>query len=336
MNKSPDKILVIQTAFIGDAILTTSLVEKLSSYFPNATIDMLVRKGSEILLKNHPIINEIRVWNKKKKYRDAFRLIGELRKARYDVVINAQRHFTTGIMTAFSGAQYKIGFKSNPMSGFFDEKHPFEISRDEAIHETDRLHILIAGLTDANPGIPKLYPGEEARKSIAKYTGEAFITIHPGSVWATKQLPESKWIDLIGQLQKDINIYLLGGPGEIELCERIRNASSRNNVYNRAGEINLIETAALMQHAVVNYVNDSAPLHICTAVDAPVIAVFCSTIPEFGFYPKSSKSKVVEIKENLYCRPCGVHGKKKCPEGHFKCGNDVDINDLLPVEFLGG
>ena len=59
-------------------------------------------------------------------------------------------------------------------------------------------------------------------------------------------------------------------------------------------------------------------MHIAVAMRTPVVAIFGSTIPEFGFYPYGEKDKIVQV-ENLYCRPCGIHGRKKCPEGHFKC-----------------
>ena len=84
-----------------------------------------------------------------------------------------------------------------------------------------------------------------------------------------------------------------------------------------------------MQNAFMNYTNDSAPLHIASAMNAPVTAVFCSTVTWFGYTPLSDKSFVVERAEPLYCRPCGLHGRKQCPEGHFKCALDISKNQLL-------
>jgi heptosyltransferase-2 len=74
-----------------------------------------------------------------------------------------------------------------------------------------------------------------------------------------------------------------------------------------------------MKGAIMNYVNDSAPLHFASAVNAPVTAVFCSTVPAFGFGPLSDVSFVVETDIPLSCRPCGLHGYKACPLGHFNC-----------------
>ena len=99
--------------------------------------------------------------------------------------------------------------------------------------------------------------------------------------------------------------------------------------FNLSASTSFLASAALMQHAKMNYVNDSAPLHITSAMNAPVTAYFCSTEPAFGFGPLSSNSKVVETKENLNCRPCGLHGFKKCPEKHFKCANNILIQDII-------
>jgi ADP-heptose:LPS heptosyltransferase len=84
-----------------------------------------------------------------------------------------------------------------------------------------------------------------------------------------------------------------------------------------------------MKLATMNYVNDSAPLHLASAMNAPVTAFFCSTIPEFGFGPLSENNQIIQTEEKLNCRPCGLHGKKVCPEGHFKCGTEINIKVTL-------
>ncbi|MBS1946076.1 MAG: glycosyltransferase family 9 protein, partial [Bacteroidetes bacterium] len=148
-----------------------------------------------------------------------------------------------------------------------------------------------------------------------------YITIAPASVWFTKQWPAAKWIGLIKVLPKQQRVFLIGGPGDTALCERIAREAGRGEVL--AGKLSLLATAALMEGAAMNYVNDSAPLHIASAMNAPVTAIFCSTVPAFGFGPLQANGRVVEHPEPLYCRPCGLHGHKACPEGHFKCALDI-------------
>ena len=96
-----------------------------------------------------------------------------------------------------------------------------------------------------------------------------------------------------------------------------------------AGKLSFLQSAALMKQAKMNYVNDSAPLHFTSAVNAPVTAIFCSTIPAFGYTPLSDRSFIVETKEHLICRPCGLHGRKACPLGHFKCAYGIETAQVL-------
>ncbi len=144
-----------------------------------------------------------------------------------------------------------------------------------------------------------------------------YVTISPASVWFTKQVPQVEWIALIKALG-NVNVWLLGAKNDREFCQFI--AADFSNVKVLAGELSFLQSAALMKGAVMNYTSDSAPMHLCSAVNAPVTAVFCSTIPEFGFGPLSDESYVIETTLKLDCRPCGLHGHRTCPQGHFKCG----------------
>ena len=318
------KILIIQTAFIGDVILATALVESLAKTFPNARIDFVLRKGNAALLQSNPHLRKVYVWNKnQRKYRGLWKLLKKIRRERYDLVVNTQRFFATGFLTALSRATHRVGFRKNPLSFAFTEAHDHKIG---GTHEIERNHTLIKSWTDESPARPKLYPSAEDRR-LAE-SPKPYICIAPTSVWYTKQLPAEKWIELINRLPENHRIYLLGGPGDQSACAAIQRQSSHPQVINRAGTLSLPASAALMEKAAMNYVNDSAPLHLASAMNAPVTAVFCSTIPAFGFTPLSDQSKVVETRHQLSCRPCGLHGKSACPEGHFKCG-DLSIEDLL-------
>ncbi len=322
-----EKVLLIQTAFIGDVILASSLVEKLRSYYPELIIDFLLRKGNESLLEGNPNINKVIVWDKtNNKYSNLLRIIAKVRKSNYDIVVNLQRFTSTGIITALSGSKQKFGFDKNPLSIFYTKKYEHQIKK--GIHEIDRNQQLISSITDSKALKPKLYPKKEDYEKISDLS-KSYITISPGSVWFTKQFPSTKWIELINETSKEYTIYLLGGINDKYFCEKIITESENNNCNNLAGELSLLQSAALMEKAKMNYVNDSAPLHLCSAVNAPVTAVFCSTVPEFGFGPLSKHAKIVETSEKLPCRPCGLHGSKECKEGHFNCAYNININDLI-------
>ncbi len=323
------KILVIQTAFIGDVILATALLEKLHRRLPHARIDVVVRKGNEALFSGHPYVQKVHVWNKKQdKTLNLLKLGIRLRRERYDWVINLQRFFSTGLLTLMSLAPNRAGFYKNPLSGWFTHPAPHRIGTPEApVHEVERNCLLADPL--AGPGVfrPRLYPTQE---HFAKAKREKpYVCIAPTSVWHTKQWPAEKWIRLINKLPLDWQVILLGGPADLNACEHIRQASTHPDVENAAGKYDLLGSAALMKGAQVNYVNDSAPMHLASAVNAPVVAIYCSTVPWFGFGPLSEKSAIAETTEALSCRPCGLHGKRHCPEGHFRCA-DIEIESLLP------
>ena len=324
MKTNYKKILIIQTAFIGDVILATSIVEKLNQFYPESKIDFLLRKGNESLFENHPIINEVLVWDKKNKKYDNLKAISKsVKNANYDVVINLHRFASSGLITALSGAKLKLGFNKNPLSFLYTNKIIHNIG--DGKHEIDRNQLLIANITDIEASQPKLYPTQKDYLTIETYKKQNYVCLAPTSVWFTKQLPKEKWVKLIDKINDQWNVFLLGGPTDFDQCELIKKLSNNNTVINLAGKLSFLESAALMQTAKMNYVNDSAPLHIASAMNAPVTAYFCSTIPSFGFGPLSANSTIIEVKEKLKCRPCGLHGKKECPEGHFECGFKIQV-----------
>ncbi|MES2837805.1 MAG: glycosyltransferase family 9 protein [Bacteroidota bacterium] len=317
-------ILIIQTAFIGDAILATSVLEKLHQFFPTAQIDLLVRKGNESLFVEHPFLNEVLVWDKKQnKLKNLLGLINKVRSKKYDKVINLHRFASSGIITAFSAATEKIGFDKNPLSLLFTKKIKHVIG--DGRHEVERNQELIADFTDTKFNKPRLYPTANDYKKVEEYKTQPYVCMAPSSVWFTKQLPEQKWVELIKKTDSNTKIYLLGAANDTEKCDLIIKKSEAKNCVNLCGKLNLLQSAALIQNAEMNYVNDSAPLHLASATNANVTAFFCSTVPAFGFGPLSDKSIIKQTTENLDCRPCGLHGFKECPKGHFKCGNTIEI-----------
>ncbi|MFH1936604.1 MAG: glycosyltransferase family 9 protein [Bacteroidota bacterium] len=356
------KILIIQTASIGDVILATALLEKLHCFYPDTDLDFLIKKGMESLFDEHPFMHRLRLWDKSNKYREFFRLLREVRCEHYDLVINIQRFAMTGILTMLSGAKTTIGFDKNPLSRFFTVRVHHEIG--PGVHETDRNQRLIADLTDASPEKPKLYtpplaPPQQGRgisrdqdhvSGIRHLASGIYYTVSPASLWFTKQVPAEKWIELIREMPEEATVYLLGSHSDYDLCEEIRHTAQsaghraqekiyhesripdrgsritnrESRIVNVAGQLTLLESAALMKGARMNFTNDSAPMHLASAVNAPVTVIYCSTSPDFGFGPLSDDAAIIEVQEKLTCRPCGLHGRNSCPERHFRCATDID------------
>lgn len=319
--------LVIQTAFIGDAILASCLLEKLHHHYPDAKLSLLVRGGNEGLYRDHPYLHELFVWNKKEnKLSNLIKMAMTIRKRKFDCVINCHRYASSGFMISFSGAKHSAGFKQNPFSFLynFSVKHRFE----EGLHEIDRYHELLSDFCDTQRFKPKLYPSAKDAEHIRAYSGKTFVCIAPASVWYTKQVPAEKWLDLIQRIPENKLIYLLGGPSDKRLCEDLIQSSGRKNIQELCGKLDLLQSALMMSRAEMNFVNDSAPLHLASAMNAPVRAMFLSTVPAFGFGPLSDNSRVIEVSD-LECKPCGIHGFRNCPKKHFKCATHLPISQAL-------
>jgi heptosyltransferase-2 len=290
---------------------------------------MLVRKGNEGVLEEHPLIHQLWVWDKKgAKYTNWLALLKKIRSQNYDRVINLQRFASMGLFTCLSGGQVTAGFSSAPFSRFFSIRRPHRIG--DGTHEIQRnFSLLPASFPIKQPALPRVYPSPSDYETVNTYKTIPYLCIAPASVWFTKQYPKERWVELIQHFPEHYTIYLLGAPDDGALAEYIQGAVNGRAVTNLCGKLSLLQSAALMRDAAMNYVNDSAPLHLCTAIQAPVTAVFCSTIPAFGFTPLGPSATVVELAEPLSCRPCGLHGHKKCPEGHFRCAFAIRTDDLL-------
>jgi len=311
------RILIIQTAFLGDVILATPVLAELRRLFPKAQLDMLVKKGNESLLLNNPYLHELHVLNKSEgKWKAIFGLIKEFRKTEYDLVINLHRFGSSGLITALSKGKKRYGFRKNPFSFLYTKRFAHKIG--DGTHEVERNLSVIAEFGAKQLVKPELFPSKKDLTVIKEYVNDDYFCVAPASVWFTKQFPAEKWVELIQTLDSNATIYILGSPADKELGESIIKDSKHSGTINLAGKLSLLQSAALMKRAVRSYVNDSGPLHLASSVNANVTAFFCSTIPDFGFGPLSYNSEIKQV-EGLDYQQCGIHGHKTCPKGHFNC-----------------
>jgi len=254
------------------------------------------------------------------------RLWRSIVRSRYDIVINVQRYTATGFLTGLSFARQRIGFDKNPLSFLFTDKIPHAF--EEGVHEVARNNKLIEAITDNVPARPRLYP-ESTDDKMKSYKDVDYICVAPASVWFTKQFPVDKWAEFLNRLPEDLRVYLLGGPEDAGLCKLLQSKTSNPSITDLSGKLNFLESVSLMRDARMNYVNDSAPMHFASSVNAPVSVIYCSTVPAFGYGPLSDNSHIIELSEPIYCRPCGLHGHRKCPEDHFRCAYDIRVEQLL-------
>ncbi|HXH74023.1 MAG TPA: glycosyltransferase family 9 protein [Bacteriovoracaceae bacterium] len=338
MNDASSKtILIIQTAFIGDTILASHFARAVKELYPNSKIHFFLRKGNESVIQGLPTIEKTWVWDKQGgKVLNLKRLISELREIKFDMVFNLHRHFNSGLVSSMMHSKVKVGFRQNPLSYFYTHKveHviPHRPSDNELVpmHEIERNVQLLQAIEPnfkSNFKRPELPLQPKHFEKVAPYTNGNYFVIAPASVWFTKAWSEHKFRELTMELTRRGKVYFIGAPSDKELCDRIR--ADLPNTENLCGPLNLLDSAALMQSAKRVFVNDSAPLHLASCVNAKTTAVFCSTVPAFGYTPLADDSVVIDVGNTLDCRPCGLHGHKACPLGHYKCAEDIQIEWLV-------
>ena len=324
--------IIYQTAFIGDIILSTSMVRTIKKIDSHGKVIFITTPAGKSVLQNSKLIDWLIVYDKRSAdsgIRGLFRVVKNIKDIigiDDSVFISPHRFIRASIIGFLIGSNQRTGFRNSALAFLYNRTVPYEMG----IHETERnLRLLSAALPgrclEKKPAIPELYPSENDFDNVRKiiYSGFAcedkIIAVAPGSVWATKRWPEEYYKKLADLLSdKGIRTILIGGSDDKELCGRI----SSGNSISLAGELSPLESAAAISLAAALVTNDSAPLHMASAMNIPTIALFGSTTPHLGFGPLAVRSIVIENK-NLECRPCGRHGGMKCPKVHFDCMNKI-------------
>lgn len=326
MNKQPRSILVIQTAFIGDLIMSTPLFEGLRKIYPEADIDVVVNSRYISMLSNNPHIREVYGFDKSKnKTLNLLRLIRVIRKNRYGLAVSMQRHLSSSLMMYLGGIKKRVGASRQWLLS-----HP--VAFPDGMHTRERAGLLLQMVEKGTYDLQtRLYPSKKDCEDAAillKDNSRFRLGVAPGSVWETKKWPKGYYIETMRRIGEEADIYVIGGgKDDIMLCEEIVEKLNSKNVVNTAGLLSLLGSAALIGQLDLVLCNDSAPLHMANAMKTPVFAFFGPTVKRFGCYPYQPYDKMLEI--DLYCRPCTKHGSKLCPEGHFRCMKEVEPQRVI-------
>jgi heptosyltransferase-2 len=318
-----NKILVIQTAFLGDVILTTPLISELKLQYPHASIDvMAIPIGGEVW-KNNPDVSSVIIYDKRGKDKGIVpfvNLVLRIRKKKYDWIVSPHRSLRSAAISFFSGSPKRTAFDTSTGKFLYNDL----VSYNRNIHEVQRNLSLLSTEDPDKEKKPRIFPSEKEKdrvEAILLKEGlkiRKFAALAPGSVWATKRWPESYFVTLVERLKKEnISVALIGGKSDMELSERI--IAKAGWGVNLAGKLNPRESFYLVKKSACLLTNDSAPLHLGSAAGVPTVAVFGATIPEFGFGPYGRHPQVVLEAGHLACRPCGIHGSQKCAVGTFAC-----------------
>lgn len=325
------RILVLQTAFAGDLILTLPLVQEARRLFPGASLEVLCIPSTADLLVGHPAIDRIIAYDKRG--HDTMRsMIGRLRNARYDVCLTPHRSFRSALLARASGSPLRVTFDRSAAARLSTHRVRYRPDAHEIERNLDLLSALHEGVDYSCR--PRLYPSEQATERVRDLRRNAFasapvLCIAPGSVWATKRWTPEGFATVARELARDAGILLIGGPADRALCESVRDASGSSGVLSVAGSLSLLESAALIGESSLLISNDSAPVHLASAMGCPVVEVYGATSPAYGFTPFGVPHEIVE-RGGLACKPCAIHGGDACPIRTFAC-----MKELPPDAVIG-
>ena len=317
--------LVIQTSFLGDVVLTTPLLVQLARRGP---VDVVTTPPAAALLASHPAVRTLVVYDKRGADRGLggfVRIARALRRERYDAAFLAQGSMRSGALAFAAGIPSRFGFRTSAARWFYTKRVDYR----EDLHHAARL-LMLARPNGREPAAeelqPSLFPGEAERRRVDTLlggTGEPFIALAPGSVWATKRWPY--YAELAGLLRPHARIVVVGSAGDATLGEAI--SAAVPDAVDTTGQLSLLASAELIARASVLVTNDSAPQHLASAMATPTVSIFGPTVPEFGFGPLSAAS-IVLGKSDLACRPCDRHGPVRCPLGHHHCMRQVSAREV--------
>lgn len=340
----PDKILVIQTAFIGDAILTLPMIEKLKEKFPSEDIEVLCIPSTQEIFSASPFVSNVLVLEKRGKHKSLlqmYKFVNQIKKKNYSKIFSPHRSFRTSLLVMQSGVKETYGFSNSSMFHVYKHVVDYEFNS----HEVQRnLKLIGCDYSSYNwQIIPKVKVSEAARSKVIDILASFksvrnLIAIAPGSIWKTKRYPEEYFREIVKKLiTKSFNVIVIGSEADKELCERIAELDSERAI-SAAGKISIIESIELLKSVRLLLTNDSAPTHMGVCADIPVLTIYTSTISGFGFYPYNKKSSYISY-DNLKCKPCGIHGYELCPIKTFDCGEKLmpqiiitKIEEMLSVQ----
>ncbi|MCL6495482.1 MAG: glycosyltransferase family 9 protein [Ignavibacterium sp.] len=316
------KVLCIKPRGIGDIILSTIVLENLSSNFQNAQIHYLTEEFAKDAISSHPLVKKVLTY---KKDDSLISIVKQIRSEKYDIVIDLYSNPRTAQLTFLSGSKFRIGFAYRGRKYAYNIKA--EVGRGEthsAEHNLELLRIIEIPIVSKKIYYHLTNKSEEfANSFVNKINRKDFmIGIIPSGGWDSKRCPKEKWVEIIERLKERVNcnILILWGPEDIDEAKFIKNNVNDSIL---APETDIIQMAGLLSKCNLIIANDSGPMHLSAALGIPTIGLFGPTDPK-KHGPYSDKSDYV-IKSDLHCIVCN---KLICPYNK-ECFYQMDTDEII-------
>ena len=313
----PNKIAVIRLSSLGDILLTTPVIRTLKQKYPNSEIDFIVKEQYKDTVKFNPNISNIIVYDSG----NVNSIKDEIKNNRYDLIIDLQNNFRSRTLIKNSAAEIKR-FHKPTVKKFLLVRFKINLMRE--LKTIPQMYAEAADVQLDGNGLDLFIP-DNIEPQIEK--GKSYIGLCPGSKHFTKCWSQEYFIDLGNSLMsKGLDVAVIGGKDDINVCANV--SDQIKGSINLCNENNLFQTAANIKQCKAVVCNDSGLMHATSAVGIPIIAIFGSTVKEFGFVPYHVSNLILENK-SLSCRPCSHIGLPECPRKHFKCMKEISPNSVL-------
>ena len=333
-----ERLLVAQTGFLGDVILTTPLLSTLRRALDLESLTVLTTPQARPLVQDHPAVDSVLVDSKRgddRGFLGMLRTARRLRRRRFTLTVAPHKSFRTAPAAGPGGHSTPGWISPKPWLVFYHQT----AQRDTDRHEVERILCIMRAFglePEACDRTPHVAYHPATQTKAQRFLDEAGIAasdsvfvVCPGSVWYTKRWTTAGYSALVRSLAHHYGrVVLCGGPDDVPLAQEIEEQAQVAGLLNLAGRADLQTFMALIDRARMVISNDSAPMHLAVARQVPVVAIFCATTPNLGYGPYSDNAVVVE-KKDLFCRPCRRHGGPSCPRGTEECMHLVTAHDVL-------
>jgi ADP-heptose:LPS heptosyltransferase len=313
------KILIIRFSSIGDIVLTTPVIRCLKQQLDQVELHYLTKKAYEPVLSANPYIDKLHYLS------DSLdETIKVLNLEAFDHVIDLHHNLRTFIIKRKLARPSSSFDKLNWQKWVLVNLHLNVLPKK---HIVDRYLETVAflGVKNDSAGLDYFLTNNHSLTLLLPPSHQNFVALVIGAQHATKRLPSQRLIDLCRLMKQPI--VLLGGPEDAERGETICSASGQH-VFNGCGKFKLDQSAFLVKMAKWVISHDTGLMHIAAAFNKPILSIWGNTVPEFGMYPyRANESHIFEV-AGLPCRPCSKIGYNKCPRGHFKCMNNIDLKTI--------
>ncbi|MBL0341498.1 MAG: glycosyltransferase family 9 protein [Bacteroidetes bacterium] len=321
------KILIIRFSSIGDIVLTSPVIRCIKKQLPDAVMHFLTKASFAQILLNNPFVDKVISFES-----DLQTVIEELKMENYDFVVDLHhnlRSFRVKTALGKSSASFnKLNFEKWLLVNL-------KVNRLPKTHIVDRYFETIKQLNVFYDGagldfyIPK--KDEIDLNTLPDPWCRGYIAFVIGAKHFTKKMPDHLIIDCINHMK--LPVVLLGGKDDSKSGNLIAEKSGKY-AYNACGKFNLSQSASLVRQARLLITHDTGLMHIAAAKQQRIISLWGNTVPDFGMYPflpdHSGKSVMIQ-NTTISCRPCSKIGFDECPKKHFKCMNDLNINNIISV-----